>query len=188
MASKIFSNVFETSVQDTPWSALIFLQLHLCVWFGLWSWWLLIIGALVVDTEFTCVVAQFHGIKALLRHKFPITGCNRNLFYSLQWKKWCWFCVCIKVKEFNYTSDFSNLLFYISISHSLTTYLFTLRISHKGYLFTVSISDNRYLFTVPVSKTGIYFLSPFLITDTYLLYPFLTTYIYLLCPFFTTDV
>lgn len=38
---------------------------------------LLIIGALVVETEFTCVIVQFHGIKALLRHKSPslaVTG------------------------------------------------------------------------------------------------------------------
>ena len=44
---------------------------------------LLIIGALVVETEFTCFVAQFHGIKALLRHKFPslaLTGICFILF------------------------------------------------------------------------------------------------------------
>lgn len=75
MASKIFCNVFDMSViavQDTSWRARIFLQLLLCVVrvVKLVSGRVKpITGALVVETEFACVVAQFGGVKALLCHK-----------------------------------------------------------------------------------------------------------------------
>jgi len=83
VASKIFCNAYETSVQDTSWSARIFLQLPLCVVRAVKlvsGRVLLIIGALVVETEFTCVTAQFHGIKAILRHKSPSLAVTEFFF------------------------------------------------------------------------------------------------------------
>jgi len=67
--------VFETSVKDTSRSARVFVLLPLCVVRVVklvTGRVLLVISALVLETEFTCVVAQFHGIKALLRHKSPL--------------------------------------------------------------------------------------------------------------------
>lgn len=125
MASKIFCNVCETSVQDTSWSARIFLQLPLCVVrvVKLVSGVdMLIIGALVVETEFTCVIVQFHGIKALLRHKSPslaVTGICFILFIERSYDD---FFVYIQVKEFKYSSNFQIYCVFISHSHNIFIY------------------------------------------------------------------
>jgi len=100
VASKIFSNVFETSVKDTSWSARIFLQLPLCVvrvvklgeWEGFAYYRCTCRGNWIY--LFRSSVSWDKGTFA---SQIPITGSNRNLFYSLQWKKLCWFCVCIQV-------------------------------------------------------------------------------------------
>ena len=72
--------------------------------------------------------------KGTFASQIPVTGCNRNLFYSREWKKLFWFCVCIQVKEFKYSSNFSDLLcLYFTVSQHI--YLLSPFLTKYIYLF-----------------------------------------------------